>query len=109
MTVSANNPIKATEMTVKSVANTSDIILAANTTNNFVYTVNTISEFAAWLSFKRLPKYATANVPAANVTGNNAGLIFVTDGANGSPCIAISNGSAWSVLVAVVNTALSNT
>jgi len=41
----------------------------------------------------RLDSYAVAGLPAASAhTGK---LVYVSNGAAGSPCLAYSNGSAW--------------
>lgn len=37
--------------------------------------------------------FTVATVPAANVS--TGGMIYVSNGANGSPIIAFSNGTAW--------------
>lgn len=37
--------------------------------------------------------FTVATVPASNV--NIGGMIYVSNGANGSPIIAFSNGTAW--------------
>lgn len=40
-----------------------------------------------------LPTYAVAGVPAA--AGNTGALIYVSNGAAGSPVVAFSNGTSW--------------
>lgn len=91
----ANTPIKMSELTVKSTVNANDIILAANTTNNFVYTANTIRNFV-YANNIMLSAYTVNAVPNANIANTTIPrLIFVSNGANGNPCLAVSNGSNW--------------
>lgn len=40
-----------------------------------------------------LPTYAVASVPG--VAANSGKLIYVSNGAAGSPCLAYSNGTSW--------------
>lgn len=48
---------------------------------------------AALADVDRLESYTVATVPAA--ASHTGKLIYVSNGAAGSPCLAYSNGSAW--------------
>lgn len=109
MTVTANTPIRPSQMTVKSTLSNSDLILGANTSNNWVANVVVLASKINNTAFISIPKYTVANTPSANVSGNNAGIIYCINGSNGNPCIAVSNGSAWVVAIVLGNTGLSAT
>jgi len=51
----------------------------------------------------QVASYSTSNLPAAGTSGT---VIFVSDGDNGSPCMAIDNGTDW--LISSLGDAIGN-
>lgn len=107
----ADRAKKVTELPTKNTIANGDLWIVGNTTNT--YTSNTtvvrnqLFSPASNASIP-VPSYSiTSNtVPFAN-QHSNGHLIYVSDGANGSPCYATSNGTQW-LIVATIGTVISN-
>lgn len=70
---------------------------------NLVPTLNGIlydqrdSSTVTWPGYLKPPSFTVATLPSA--AANNGSIIYVTNGAAGSPCLAFSNGSVWNRVV----------
>lgn len=75
------------------VTNTPDIVFTVNSNNVVTLTTLGILDVGAGRSVK-LPSYTVAQASNISLPGTGE-VIYVSNGANGNPCLAVYNGTAW--------------